>query len=1355
MESASQTGVSQGPPLPPRFQVLGELGRGGMAVVYHAYDTASKRHVAIKFLPPTDDEEARRRFRREASDLAAVFHPNIVDFYALSEWEGQEFIEMEYVDGGSLSGYVKTHNSLRKILECFIGFLEGLQHIHNRGIVHRDLKPANVLVTKDGTPKISDLGLARRVEQRSQLTQQGTILGTSSYLAPEQLLSSEVGPPADLYAVGVCLFEAVTGDHPFKADNQMAMLRAHLEAEPRKPSALRPGLPKRLEGLILKLLAKEPKSRYATADRVRDELKACIQELSLVSDLATVSNIEGRSQDLTRLVESAGSCVDGGGLGCLLVSPAEVGRSLLLRELRDRLKTHNFEVVIWSPGQGLEDLAGLIGLTAERTTALLAEEGVEGLAGEVRRYLAESPKPTLLIFDDYERLNSLFQAVARQLAQWTPPAGAGWVVSVNKAQAYAFPEGPGAARLELMALDDATIESLLQKELKGIPSTKLKAWLLPRAAGSPRQLKLLLFLLRDVLERKENGEFSVSDLEKIPVHVSEALLAEVKKLDEPLLKVLTGASFLPEPVSFESLRKAAALSAEEADSAVEMLSRLGLLEGYNEEFRVIPSSLAQKLNSVLSDRLRKLQHERILQELGEELTPAEKGRHLALSGKTQEALPYLREAALKAASEHRFQESLRLWDLALGCGSTSTSSESEGRGLALGRAETLFRSGRFDEGLEDLEELSEEDDRALLALVDAQLELGHPEEAYNLARRALERNIEGAGYRLATVLEAQGNLEEAYRLLEGDRLPLKVKLQKVRVLGQLARFSEAEALIKAARQEAEGAGALETLMTQVELHHLQGRQAEAIADLELLAEQARESGYPLWEARAALALAELHSHEKALLACGRGVEILGARGQSPRLALALEQLARLQMQAGLVDKAEATFRESVRVSDLTEDALAQARARLGQGRFNLSRSESAKALTPLSQAVSLAESVDDPALLAETLTELASAHRQGGQLDRSLQAAERAVKLARQTGAGTLLGVALLALGEASTEKGRWKSALEALQEAGGLIPSGIRAMQVRHLEAMARLHQLGAQQEYPGLSKAEAQRYSGLAQALRARDGGELTPPTRKLPIASATSLTQTLANIKPPNKKALGAVAVALLVVVGLFTVGKWWSARPARLLIDSNPKGAVVKLDDDQRLTTPVDIEVPKGTHKFKVFLQGYKAHEQTVELGPGETFELTAALKSASGTVKVATKPEGAVVLFDGQKKGLGPLELGGVKPGKYKVKVRKEGYHPNEQVIEVVAGETNNLSVALNKIPPPPPPPPPPVYSPQPRYYPPPAPRNGGYRAPAPPPPPTQVYRPQPRPRPQPRNRGRRGDGYFSVPAVKVKIKNPF
>lgn len=266
-------------PLPEYLEFVSELGRGGSGEVVKAWDWRSSSQVAVKLLFPGSDEETRERMRQEGRELAALSHPNVVALIDSVEHEGQQLLIMELLEGGNLHDFLVTSPDLPRLLEVFAEVCDGLEYIHDQGLVHRDLKPQNILFDLSGKPKIADLGLVRRVGVRSGLTQTGMMMGTCAYVAPEQILSTrEAGPTSDLYALGVTLFEALTGEWPFDRDTEFEMMQAHLREPAPSVRELRPDLPESLDQLIKRLLEKEPDRRPRSAGQVRQTLLTALDE---------------------------------------------------------------------------------------------------------------------------------------------------------------------------------------------------------------------------------------------------------------------------------------------------------------------------------------------------------------------------------------------------------------------------------------------------------------------------------------------------------------------------------------------------------------------------------------------------------------------------------------------------------------------------------------------------------------------------------------------------------------------------------------------------------------------------------------------------------------------------------------------------------------------------------------------------------------------------------------------------------------------------------------------------------------------------------------------------------------------
>ncbi len=269
-------------PCIPGYEVQGELGRGGVGVVYRARHLRLDRTVALKMLlaGPYARPQERERFLREAQALAALGHPNIVQVHEFGELGGLPYFAIEYVEGGSLAQKLAgTPLPPREAAELSATLAGAVEAAHRSGIAHRDLKPANVLLAADGTPKVTDFGLARRLEAGAGLTRTGCPVGTPSYMAPEQARGEThaIGPAVDVYALGAILYELLTGRPPFRAETPSATVHQVIYQDPAPPSRLNARVPRDLETICLKCLEKDPRRRYPTARALADDLRAWLE----------------------------------------------------------------------------------------------------------------------------------------------------------------------------------------------------------------------------------------------------------------------------------------------------------------------------------------------------------------------------------------------------------------------------------------------------------------------------------------------------------------------------------------------------------------------------------------------------------------------------------------------------------------------------------------------------------------------------------------------------------------------------------------------------------------------------------------------------------------------------------------------------------------------------------------------------------------------------------------------------------------------------------------------------------------------------------------------------------------------
>jgi WD40 repeat protein/tRNA A-37 threonylcarbamoyl transferase component Bud32 len=277
---AEQTAAfaAPGPARVPGYQILGELGRGGMGVVYKARQVKLNRLVALKMIlaGAHAGEDDLVRFRIEAEAVAHLQHPNIVQIYEVGEQDGLPYFSLEFCPGGNLAEQINRRPLPSQRSAQLLETLARAMHAaHQAGVIHRDLKPPNVLLGADGQPKITDFGLAKRLEGEGGRTQTGSILGTPNYMAPEQAggRTREISPATDVYALGAILYEALTGRPPFAAATTVDTLLQVISEEVLPPSRLQPKLPRDLETICLKCLQKEPAKRYASAQALAEDLQ--------------------------------------------------------------------------------------------------------------------------------------------------------------------------------------------------------------------------------------------------------------------------------------------------------------------------------------------------------------------------------------------------------------------------------------------------------------------------------------------------------------------------------------------------------------------------------------------------------------------------------------------------------------------------------------------------------------------------------------------------------------------------------------------------------------------------------------------------------------------------------------------------------------------------------------------------------------------------------------------------------------------------------------------------------------------------------------------------------------------------
>ena len=270
------------------YRIIEKLGEGGMGIIYKAEDIKLKRTVAIKILPEsfTQDEESKKRFIFEAQHASSLQHHNICTILEIDETEdGQYFIAMDYYEGETLKSKISREQlRIDEIINIITQIAEGLRKAHEKGIIHRDIKPANIFITKEGVVKILDFGLAKKIDQ-TQFTRRDMKFGTTEYMSPEQIKGEKVDQKTDIWSLGVLLYEMLTGQHPFKADYEQAIVYLVLNQDPEDVRNYRTDVPERLLNVLEKLIAKERENRY-------EDLTALLEDLRKVTSKSETETIE-------------------------------------------------------------------------------------------------------------------------------------------------------------------------------------------------------------------------------------------------------------------------------------------------------------------------------------------------------------------------------------------------------------------------------------------------------------------------------------------------------------------------------------------------------------------------------------------------------------------------------------------------------------------------------------------------------------------------------------------------------------------------------------------------------------------------------------------------------------------------------------------------------------------------------------------------------------------------------------------------------------------------------------------------------------------------------------------------------
>ncbi len=556
-----------------RFQVLRELGRGGMGLVYLVRDRQSDREVALKLLAARAfSESGLRHFEQEFLTLTGLSHPNLVEVYEFGraplpgEGEGREvpFFTMEYLSGQPLRrAFAPGPVPLDRLFACLAQIGEALAYLHSRDVIHRDIKPSNIFVLGDGEHsriKLLDFGLATRGSAAGG----DRLRGTAAYLAPEATRGDRVDPRADLYALGCVIYELLTGRPPFVGSSESAVLRAHLTEPPLPPSRLNPAVPAKLERLVLTLLEKDPGLRPSTAGEFLRELEEAAGRPLGVESPASLrvrvlgAGFVGRGEELAWLREAWRDAARGRPRALWLVGEAGVGKSRLVRELRIHAQLEGLEVFEGRP----DDLGGALWAALHRACA---ERGIApppassealSLFGLVEQLAMTGP--LVLAIEDLHRASPMEIESCRALAAAVATRGEGigvFLVLTSRGapetgRLAPFEPGGRSSTPEVLRLQPFTAEEVEQmlRAMLGWPSIPraLLERVLLHTRGNPLLIEELMALLVEeghlAPGRPQLGELPALEAAALPERVRDVLGRRLERLAPEARRALEAAA---------------------------------------------------------------------------------------------------------------------------------------------------------------------------------------------------------------------------------------------------------------------------------------------------------------------------------------------------------------------------------------------------------------------------------------------------------------------------------------------------------------------------------------------------------------------------------------------------------------------------------------------------------------------------------------------------------------------------------------------------------------------------------------------------------------------------------------------